>query len=139
MCLSITRNPDFKEKINNLGFDSIELFKQSISLLKEYLIPIKSDFDREIVLRITFDTMLLAIIQRILDTEKIAPKNFLLDGMEKNKTLLKTIKKSPYFAVTDKIDKIGLTEALQDLLNVNLGHFEMIKNILISSILNDEF
>jgi tetratricopeptide (TPR) repeat protein len=138
MCLSITNNPDFKEKIDGLGYDSIELFKQSISLLKEYLIPIKSDFDREIVLRITFDTMLLAIIQRILDTEKLSPKNFLLEGMEKNKALLKNIKKSPYLAVTDKIDKIGLIEALQDLLNVNLGHFERIKNILISSILNNE-
>jgi len=138
ICLSIANNPDFKEKIESLGFDSIELFKQSISLLKEYLIPIKSDFDREIVLRITFDTMLLAIIQRILDVEKVSPKEFLLVEMEKNKALLKAIKKSPYFAVINKIDQIGLTEALQDLLKVNLGHFEKIKNTLIRNILNNE-
>ena len=137
ICLSIANNPDFKQKIENLGFDSIELFKQSISLLKEYLIPIKSDFDREIILRITFDTMLLAIIQRILNTERVSPKEFLLDGMEKNKALLKNIKKSPYFEITDKIDKIGLQEALQSLLKVHLGHFEKIKNTLISYLLNN--
>jgi len=138
ICLTITNNPDFKEKIESLGFDSIELFKQSISLLKEYLIPLKSDFDREIVLRITFDTMLLAIIQRILNTDKVQPKEFLLDGMEKNKALLKTIKKSPYYEVTDKIDKIGLQEALQYLLKINLGHFEKIKNTLIRYIFNNK-
>jgi tetratricopeptide (TPR) repeat protein len=138
ICLTITNNPDFKEKIESLGFDSIELFKQSISLLKEYLIPLKSDFDREIVLRITFDTMLLAIIQRILNTDKVHPKEFLLDGMEKNKALLKRIKKSPYYEVTDKIDKIGLQEALQYLLKVNLGHFEKIKNTLIRYIFNNK-
>lgn len=138
ICLTITNNPDFKEKIESLGFDSIELFKQSISLLKEYLIPLKSDFDREIVLRITFDTMLLAIIQRILNTDKVQPKEFLLDGMEKNKALLKTIKKSPYYEVTDKIDKIGLQEALQYLLKVNLGHFEKIKNTIIRYIFNNK-
>ncbi len=135
ICLSINNNPDFKEKIENLGFDSIQLFEQSISLLKEYLLPIKKDFDREIVLRITFDTMLLAIIQRILNTEKIKPKTFLLSGIEKNKALIKVIKESPYFTITEKISKIGLTEALQDLLKVNLGHFEKIKNTLINSML----
>jgi tetratricopeptide (TPR) repeat protein len=138
ICLSITNNPDFNEKIENLGLDSIELFKQSISLLKEYLIPIKSDFDREIVLRITFDTMLLAIIQRILNAEKILSKDFLLSDMEKNKALMKTIKKSPYFDIVEKIEKIGLTEALQDLLKVHLGHFEKIKNTLISYILDNQ-
>lgn len=138
LCLSITNNPDFKEKIESLGFDSINLFKQSISLLKEYLIPLKSDFDREIILRITFDTMLLAIIQRILNVEQVSPMEFLLEGMEKNKTLMKTIKKSPYYEVTDKIERIGLQEALQSLLKVNLGHFENIKNTLISYVLNNK-
>ncbi len=138
ICLSITNNPDFNEKIESLGLDSIELFKQSISLLKEYLIPIKSDFDREIVLRITFDAMLLAIIQRILNAEKIPPKDFLLSDMEKNKALVKAIKKSPYFDIVEKIEKIGLTEALQDLLKVHLGHFEKIKNTLINYILDNQ-
>lgn len=137
LCLSVTNNPDFKQKIESLGLDSIELFQQSIALLKEFLIPIKSDFDREIIFRITFDTMLLAIIQRILDVEKVSPKDFLLEGMEKNKKLMKSIKKSPYYEITDKIDKIGLQEALQSLLKVNLGHFEKIKNNLISYVLNN--
>ena len=138
LCLSITNNPDFKQKIESLGFDSIELFKQSITLLKEYLIPIKSDFDREIVLRITFDTMLLAIIQRILNSKKLSPREFLLNGIEQNKVLLKAIKKSPYYEITEKIEKIGLQEALQSLLKVHLGHFEKIKNTLINYILNNK-
>jgi hypothetical protein len=82
--------------------------------------------------------MLLAIIQRILNADKVQPKEFLLDGMEKNKALLKTIKKSPYYEVTDKIDKIGLQEALQYLLKVNLGHFEKIKNTIIRYIFNNK-
>jgi len=135
MCLSITNNPDFNEKIENLGLDSIKLFEESISLLKEYLIPIKSDFDREIILRITFDTMLLAIIQRILDVEEIKPIEFLLDGLERNQPLLEVIKNSPYYSICEKIEKIGLNEALQDLLKVHLGHFEKIKNTLINYIL----
>ncbi|MBA7525783.1 hypothetical protein ES705_17940 [subsurface metagenome] len=37
ICLTATNNPNFKEKIEDLGRNSVELFKESISLLKEYL------------------------------------------------------------------------------------------------------
>ena len=133
ICLIATKKADFKERIEKLGKDSIKLFKESISLLKDYLFKIKKDFDREIILRITFDTMLLAIIQRILGSKEIKCRDYLLNGIEENKALTKSLKKSPYYKIVEKIEIAGLTDALDDLLLINLGHFEKIKNILISN------
>ncbi|MBY9011261.1 MAG: hypothetical protein KGD70_02690 [Candidatus Lokiarchaeota archaeon] len=133
ICLTATRNEEFKDKIESLGLDSIRLFKESISLLKDYLFHIDKDFDREIILRITFDTMLLSINQRILNLEEIKCSNYLLNELEENKTLVKTLKESPYYKIIKKIEKAGLNNALNDLLSVNLGHFEKIKNVLISN------
>jgi len=132
ICLITTKKADFKERIEELGNDSIKLFKESILLLKDYLFKIKNDFDREIILRITFDTMLLAIIQRILGSKEIKCRDYLLEGIEENKALTKSLKKSPYYKIVEKIEIAGLTDALNDLLLINLGHFEKIKNILIS-------
>ena len=132
ICLLTTKKAEFKERIEKLGNDSIELFKESILLLKDYLFKIKNDFDREIILRVTFDTMLLAIIQRILGNKEIKCRDYLLNGIEENKALIKSLKKSPYYKIVEKIEVAGLTEALNDLLLINLGHFEKIKNVLIS-------
>ncbi|MHA1458788.1 MAG: hypothetical protein ACTSO6_06690 [Promethearchaeota archaeon] len=132
ICLLTTKKADFKERIKELGEDSIDLFKESILLLKDYLFKIKKDFDREIILRVTFDTMLLAIIQRILESEEIQCRDYLLKGIEENKALTKSLKKSPYYKIVEKIEIAGLTDALNDLLLINLGHFEKIKNVLIS-------
>ena len=133
ICLIATKKADFKERIEKLGIDSINLFKESISLLKDYLFKIKKDFDREIILRVTFDTMLLAIIQRIIGSEETKCRDYLLSGIEENKALTKSLKKSPYYKIVEKIEIAGLTEALNDLLLINLGHFETIKNFLISN------
>jgi len=133
ICLTALNNPDFKERIQTLGNDSIDLFKESISLLKDYLFPIKTEFDREIILRITFDTMLLAIIQKILNVDVVNSREYLFNSIETNNALIAKLKKSLYFKITKKIEKAGLTEALNDLLKVNLGHFERIKNTLISN------
>ena len=132
ICLTATNNPNFKEKIEDLGRNSIELFKESISLLKEYLKNIKKDFDREIILRVTFDTMLLTIIQSISSVEEIKCTEYLLNNLEKNNALIKELKKSPYFKIVRKIEKAGLAETLNDIQKVNLGHFEKIKNTLVS-------
>ncbi len=132
ICLTATNNPNFKEKIEDLGRNSVELFKESISLLKEYLKNIKKDFDREIILRITFDTMLLVIIQIILGDQEINCTEYLLKNIEDNNALIKELKKSPYFKIVRKIEKAGLAETLNDIQKVNLGHFEKIKNTLIS-------
>ena len=135
ICLIAAKKAEFKDRIEKLGNDSIELFKESILLLKDYLFKIKKDFDREIILRITFDTMLLAIIQRVLGVEskEIKCRDYLLHGIEENKALIKRLKKSPYYKIVQKIEIAGLTDALNDLLVINLGHFEKIKNVLISS------
>jgi len=135
ICLAASSNPDKSERITELGNDSIKLFQESISLLKDYLFPKKSDFDREIILRVTFDTMLLAIVQRIMETDLIQCSKYLLKDIEDNKLLIKQIKNSPYFKITKKIEKVGLTDTLNDLFKVNLGHFEKIKNTLISHFL----
>jgi tetratricopeptide (TPR) repeat protein len=137
ICLAVSRNPEFQDRIIELGKDSIKLFKESITLLKNYLIPIKSDFDREVILRITFDTMLLKIIQRVLDIEDVNCSEFLLSNVDVNSNLIKEIRKSPYFKITKKIEKVGLSETLSDLLKVNLGHFEKIKNTLITHVLEN--
>jgi len=135
ICLSASNIPEHNEKIKTVGMDSIELFKESISLFKNYLFPKKKEFDKEIVLRVTFDTMLLAIIQRILEIEEIKCTENLLSGIESNKALIKTIKKSPYFQLTKEIEEVGLTDTLENIRKVNLGHFESIKNTLVSHFL----
>lgn len=136
ICLTATNNPDFNKRIKDLGYDSIELFKNSISLLKNYLFQIKKDFDKEIVLRVTFDTMLLAITQRVLEVEDLICSEFLTSNIEENKALIKEMEKSPYFKIVKKIEKVGLTDTLAYLLKVNLGHFEKIKNDLVSHFLS---
>ena len=36
------------------------------------------------------------------------------------------------YKITERIEKLGIRESLEDLLKTHLGHFEMIKNTLIS-------
>ncbi|MFX1394583.1 MAG: hypothetical protein ACFFAH_13540 [Promethearchaeota archaeon] len=132
ICLRVTENRAFNEKIKELGYDSIKMFKQSISLLKNYLFSKKSEFDKEVIMRLTFDTMLLSFIQKMLGVEEINPIEFLLEGSEDHKLLVKKLKEIPYFKITERMEKVGLRESLSDLLKVHLGHFEEIKNILVS-------
>ncbi len=132
LCLRASENRTQNERIKELGNESFNLFKESISMLKSYLLPIKSDFDHELILRISFDTMLISIIQGMLGIHQINPNEFLLENMESNKTLVKEIKGSPYYKITQRIEKLGIRESLDDLSKTHLGHFEMIKNTLIS-------
>jgi hypothetical protein len=132
LCLRASENREHNEQIKNLGKESINLFKESISMLKTYLFPIRSEFDHEVILRITFDTMLIAIIQGMLGVHQFNPIDYLLEDMEKNKPLVKNLKESPYYKITERIEKLGIRESLEDLLKTHLGHFEMIKNTLIS-------
>lgn len=132
LCLRASENRDYNEKIKELGTDSLQRFKESISLLKSYLHPQVSDFDHEIILRITFDTMFIAIIQGMLGAYQLNPTEFLLENIEENKKLAKELKNSPYFKITKRIEKVGIIEVFDDLLKLNLGHFENIKNTLIT-------
>ncbi|TFF97973.1 MAG: hypothetical protein EU540_08350, partial [Promethearchaeota archaeon] len=126
LCFTVSKDRAYNEKIKELGVDSIKLFKESINLLKTYLVSKKTEFDKEDIMRITFDAMLLSFLQKLINFQEINSIEFLLKDCEKNKLLVKALKQTPYFKITKKIDKIGLQETLVDLLKVNLGHFEEI-------------
>ncbi|MFX1488901.1 MAG: hypothetical protein ACFFBI_07130 [Promethearchaeota archaeon] len=131
LCLRASENRKHNEKIKELGNNSLIRFKESISLLKSYLLPQTSDFDHEIIFRITFDTMLMAIIQGMLGKYELSCSEYLLKDLEVNKELIKELKNSPYFKIADRIEKVGVRDVLDDLLKIHLGHFETIKNTLI--------
>ncbi|MFX1501477.1 MAG: hypothetical protein ACFFDH_10995 [Promethearchaeota archaeon] len=131
LCLRVSEDRAYNERIKQLGNESFELFKESISMFKTYLAPIKSDFDHEIILRITFDIMLMGIIQGMLGKQFLSPNNYLFENIEKNKQLIKELKNSPYYKITERIEKLGIRETLDDLKKIHLGHFELIKNTLI--------
>ncbi len=132
LCLRASENRSLNEKIKKLSHESLELFKESISLLKSFLFPIRKEFDHEIVLRITFDTMLMEVIQAMLGIHQLNPIQFLLEDLEKNKALVKELRGSPYFKITERIEKLGIRETFDALSKMHLGHFELIKNTLIS-------
>ena len=131
LCLRVSENREHNKKIKELGTDSIERFKNSITLLKTYLLPKASDFDHEIILRITFDTLLMTIIQEMLGVQNFTSSDYLTNDIEENKKLVKELKNSPYFKITKRVEKVGIREVFDDLLKLNLGHFEIIKNTLI--------
>jgi hypothetical protein len=76
--------------------------------------------------------MLMAIIQAMLGSQEFNPIDYLLENIAKNKTLVKEMKNSPYYNIAERISKVGILEALDDISKIHLGHFEMIKNTLIS-------
>ena len=131
LCLRASENRDYNEKIKTLGINSLQRFKKSISLLKSYLLPQARDFDHEVILRITFDTMLIAIIQGMLGIHQVNPNESLLEDIQQNKALVKKLKGTPYFKITERIEKVGIRETFDDIRKVNLGHFENIKNTLV--------
>ena len=131
LCLRASENRDYNEKIKTLGINSLQLFKKSISLLKSYLLPQTRDFDHEVILRITFDTMLIAIIQGMLGIHQVNPNEYLLEDIQQNKVFVKKLKGTPYFKITQRIEKVGIREAFDEIEKIHLGHFENIKNTLI--------
>jgi len=131
-CLRVSEDQSYNEEIKTLGQESFKLFEESISLLKSYLFPMKKDFDNEVVLRITFDTMLMTFIQGILSIQEFNPIEHLLENIETNKPLIKKLKATPYYKITERVMKLGIKESLEDLSKTHLGHFEGIKNMLIS-------
>jgi hypothetical protein len=132
ICLRASEDRAFNDRIKELGHDSIELFKKAINLQKEYLFERKSDFDKEIVYRITFDTMLLAIVQEMLGENLFDSLEFLLEGGDKYKKLIKKLKGTPYYKIAEQIQKVGIRETLDKILKTPMGHFEQVKNTLIS-------
>ncbi|MHA1723286.1 MAG: hypothetical protein ACTSXH_00375 [Promethearchaeota archaeon] len=134
LCLRAAKDREYNDQIKSLGKSSIELFKKSISLLKEYLLKIKNepDFDKELILRITFDTMLIEITQEMLGEQIIKPLGYLLENSKDHEILIRKLKESPYYKISERIESVGIPDTLDKLLETNLGHFEKIKNTLIS-------
>ena len=75
--------------------------------------------------------MLMTIIQEMLGILNFTSTDYLTNDLEENKKLVKELKNSPYFKITKRVEKVGIREVFDDLLKLNLGHFEVIKNTLI--------
>ncbi|MFX1275994.1 MAG: tetratricopeptide repeat protein [Promethearchaeota archaeon] len=131
LCLRASENREFNDRIKEISNEAIEIFQKAIKIQKEYLFEKKTDFDKEIIYRITFDTMLLEITQGMLGVNLINSIDFLLENGDEHNMLFKKMKDTPYFKITKRIQKAGLIEILEDLENTHLGHFENLKNTLI--------
>ncbi|MBN1802088.1 MAG: hypothetical protein JW891_11305 [Candidatus Lokiarchaeota archaeon] len=132
LCLRASEDRSFNDRIKELGNEAIKLFQDAISIQKEYLLEKKTDFDKEILYRITFDAMLLEITQKMLGVTVLDSIQFLLKESEENEALFKQIKETPYFKITERFQKIGIIDSLEELSKIHLGHFEFVKNTLIS-------
>ena len=131
LTLRASENRVYNDKIKELGLDSLQKFKESISLLKSYLLSKPLDFDHEAILRITFDTMLMTVIQDMLGVDKLNSTDFLLENTKDNPKLVEELKNSPYFKISIRVEKVGIREVFDDLLKLHLGHFNNIKNTLL--------
>ncbi|MFO7797734.1 MAG: hypothetical protein R6W84_16440, partial [Promethearchaeia archaeon] len=102
--LRASRNRDFNPQIKNLAHDSIDYLVNSINLLKDVLISRESEKDKEDLLRITFDTLLISILQEMLGEKEIQPIEFLLKKFNKtDSNLIKRLKQTPFFKLTERI------------------------------------
>jgi hypothetical protein len=68
----------------------------------------------------------------MLGVHQLDPIEHLLENIENNKPLIKKLKETPYYKITERVMKLGIRESLVDLSKTHLGHFESIKNVLIS-------
>ncbi|TFF87566.1 MAG: hypothetical protein EU550_03020 [Promethearchaeota archaeon] len=130
LCLRASENREFNEKIKQLGSEVITELKQAIDLLKVVIATKKTEIDREDLLRLTFDTLLISIIQGMLGSSEINPIDYILKDID-DKRFLKKIKESPYFKLTERIEKVGIRESLDKLNDIHLGHIDKVKEILI--------
>jgi len=128
LSLRASENREFNPRIKELGDKSFTLLKDSIKLLKSISDP--SKLDKEDILRLTFDTMLLSIVEGMLGEQKVDPIDFLLDNI-KGKGIVKKIKKSDFFRLTERIEQVGIQNSLDELESISLGHLNKVKNILI--------
>jgi tetratricopeptide (TPR) repeat protein len=133
LSLRASKNREFNPRIKTIAHHAINLALDSITILKEVLISKGSEKDKEDILRITFDTLLISILQEMLGEKKIEPIEFLLDNFnKKNSTLVKRIKNSPFYKLTERIEKLGIEETLDRVKETKLGHLDKVKETLIS-------
>ncbi|MBD3196163.1 MAG: hypothetical protein GF317_13985 [Candidatus Lokiarchaeota archaeon] len=133
LSLRASEDRKYNDKIKELGNSVINLLKKSIKLLKEAFNAKSADIDKEDILRITFDMMLLTIVRGMLGkraSKDFEPKTYLKDGVS-NKKLIKKMKDSPFYKLAERIDKIGIRETLDKLQEAHLGHLNKVKEMLI--------
>lgn len=133
LSLRASKNREFNPQIKTLGHEAIDLLVESINLLKEVLLVKGSEKDKEDILRISFDTLLIIILQEMLGEKEIDPIEFLIEDFNKNNSdVIKKIEQTTYFKLATRIEKLGIEESLEKVNETNLGHLNKIKEILIS-------
>jgi len=130
LCLRASKKREFNPEIKELGQESLELLKKSIDLLKSVFNSDEVEKDKEDLLRITFDTMLISVVNEMLGQKEVNPIEYLLSNIN-NKKLIKKIKESTFFKLTERIEKLGIQESLENLTKAHLGHLNKVKNTLI--------
>jgi tetratricopeptide (TPR) repeat protein len=130
LSLRASEKREFNSKIKELGQLSLDSLQKSLSLLKDVLNSEEGEIDQEDILRLTFDTLLISIINGMLGQKKIKPVNYLLTNIN-DKKLKKKIKKSAFFKLSKRIEKVGIRESLNKISETNLGHLNKVKKTLI--------
>ncbi len=130
LCLRASKKREFNPKIKELGQKALQLLKKSVDLLKSVFNSDEVEKDNEDVLRITFDTLLISIVNEMLGQKEFNPIEYLLLDIN-NKKLIKKIKESTFYKLTERIEKLGLQDTLKMLTEAHLGHLNKVKNTLI--------
>ncbi|MBD3253960.1 MAG: hypothetical protein GF383_02655 [Candidatus Lokiarchaeota archaeon] len=130
LCLRASKNRAYNEEIKQIGTQVIDLLKSSIQLLKEVFQDRGNEIDKEDRLRITFDTLLLSIMQGMLGKKEINSLKFLMENIS-NKKLIKNLKATPFYKLTERIEKVGIRESLDKLSETHLGHLDKVKEELV--------
>ena len=130
LCLRILKNKENHQKIITMGNDVITLLKEAIIILKELCHSKIIEIDKEDIIRLTFDTLLISLIQSIIKQKYLNPLDFLLENME-NTPFIKKIKENPYYSLIERIDKFGFEESLSKISQINLGRLDKVKQLLV--------
>ncbi len=129
-CLRASKKTEHNDKIKEFGSSVIDLVKESITLLKEYISQKAPDLGKEEILRITFDAFLITLTQELLGKKVLNSLEFLLENV--NETIALKLRDSPFYQLTERIEKVGITDMLDRLKKIHLGHLEKVKDVLIS-------
>ncbi len=130
LCLRAAQDRKYNAKIKEFGNSVLIILKDAIELLKNHASSVVGELDKEHILRLTFDVFLLSATQNMLGKKEIDPIEFLIRGLEHKGTINK-IKNSPFYKLTERVEKVGVLESLEQIKKIHLGHIEKVKQILI--------
>ncbi|MBY9006450.1 MAG: hypothetical protein KGD63_06800 [Candidatus Lokiarchaeota archaeon] len=130
LCLRVLDDKENHKEILSMGKDVIDLLKDAISILKELFHSKTIEKDKEDILRMTFDVLLISIIQNIIEKKEIKPLDYLFENLD-NISFIKKIKETSYYSLIERIEKVGFTESLKIINETNLGRIDKIKEFLV--------